>query len=283
MPSYVKFYLQEVKRHFSEVVLVINEKEVAPEDLAFFNENNIILRRVVNEGYDFGMYYKMLREFNVKEYDRWGLINDSCILFKKLDYFFEWMDKEKPDLCSLIDSNEISYHLQSYFLVINKNAIPIVVDYFKSKGIIKDYLEIVMQYELGLSAYLINAGLRVKSYYSCGKQTLNPTFLNIKNLIKEGFPLIKKKIITRDYIKPVWVGLINEGFDPFPMHYIRLIKRLNRNSYPDNIFSELIVNYGSREKFKYAFDYTNVRLRAYWNLIGYYRKRAIIKITGKNA
>lgn len=246
MPAYVKFYLKEISRHFSEVVLVTNEKEITSRDVAFLTENKIFPRPVVNDGYDFGMWYKMLGEYDVLKYDRVGLINDSCILFKSLDFVFKWLDETNADYCGLTDSYDISYHLQSYFLIINKRAIPVVLEYFRNNGIVNDFLELIKVYEVGLSTAILEAGLTVKAYYQIRKDKgENPMWLDIKNLIKKGFPLIKKKIIRREYRFANLNTLIVGGFDPYPSHYLKLIKKMTGTSFPGYIFSEIM----SREGF----------------------------------
>src|SRR5579863_5292373 len=102
--GYIHFYLTELKRHFSEVVFLTNQKDIHPDDLQFLGSLNIPYKLYKNEGFDFGMWYKAFQEYDVKNYDRIGLVNDSCLLFKKLDFFFEWLDKENPDYAGLTDS-----------------------------------------------------------------------------------------------------------------------------------------------------------------------------------
>src|ERR1017187_406831 len=150
IPPYVKIYLEELCRHFSEVVLITNEKKLLDTEIKYLDKKNIKYLQVVNEGFDFGMWYKAMKIYDVLQYDRIGLINDSCILFKKLDETFNWVNSGDWDYCGMVDSIEYSYHIQSYFIVINKNAILPVYNYFMQNGKRKDILDVVKLYEIGL-------------------------------------------------------------------------------------------------------------------------------------
>lgn len=238
MAYYVKFYLKELKKHFSELVFLTNEKVILPADMKFLQENNIQYRLYKNEGFDFGMWYKAFQEFDVTGYDRIGLINDSSILFSNLDNFFNWADKEPSDYCGVIDCNLHSYHVQSYFIIINKRAILPVKDYFEKNGLITDIHQVIKIYEIGLSTYMINCGMNVKAYFSFKDTNTvgNPSWMQAKNLIKKGFPLVKKRIIARNYGETDYRYLVAAGFDPYPSHYIKLLKKATDNNEIDAIF-----------------------------------------------
>jgi lipopolysaccharide biosynthesis protein len=250
IPNYVKFYLKELKRHFSEVILLTNEKDMPIEDIHFLALNNIPYKLYKNEGYDFGMWYKAFKEYDLKAYNRVGLVNDSCILFGKLDTFFQWMEEEQPDFCGYTDSYLIGYHLQSYFLVINKRAISLITEYFSIHGIKADINNVIKTYEIGLSKFLSDAGMKISAYYQIPlKGEYNYALLNAKDLIKKGFPLIKKKIITRLYSAERWWSMVVIGFDPFPSHYIKLIKA--HYEVPDGMFEELTRSKGFMGSIKF--------------------------------
>jgi lipopolysaccharide biosynthesis protein len=243
IPVYVKFYLTELTKQFSEVVLVTNEKEFSGSDTLFLKDSKIQAMKVANEGFDFGMYYKAFQNYDATNYGRIGLVNDSCVLFGKLTDFFNWVDKENPDYCGFTDSYLFGYHLQSYFIVINKNAIPLATQYFKNHGIVNDLGEVIQVYEIGLSKYLIDKEMTIKAFYPIPlKGEYNYALLKAKKLINEGFPFVKKKIITRHYAFERWWSMVVIGFDPFPSNYIKLIR--SKYSVAANMFEELYISKG---------------------------------------
>jgi hypothetical protein len=229
IPYYVRCYLVELKKHFNEVVLITNEKNLEDTEQNFLSGNNIKLVNVVNEGYDFGMWYKAFDRIPVLEYDRIGLINDSCILFKSLDYTFNKINSSDWDYCGILDTQQIAYHIQSFFIIINKMAIPIVKNYFSANGIKKIFEEAINTYEIGISQHLLQNNLKLGSVFSykINSTRYNPSYTSIDELIKVGFPLIKKKIIFGNYREgePRHLRAIEFNFNG--NYYIRLIKKYN--------------------------------------------------------
>lgn len=229
IPAYVKIYLENLKKYFSEIVFLTNEKVFSNSDHEYLNNNNILLRIYVNEGYDFGMWYKAFQEFPVLTYDRIGLINDSCILFKRPDYFFEWLDKNAFDYCGMTDSNSIAYHIQSYFLIINKNAIRHVRNYFDEHKIVSDISSVITQYEVGLCTCLLEKKLKLGACYSFANYNgeHSPMLYFADKLIKDGIPLIKKKIIFSSFRKNEYLSLMRMNFIIDPRYYIKVIEEAN--------------------------------------------------------
>jgi len=257
IPKYVRFYLSELSRHFTEVLFLTNEKVLSADDLQFLSSHNISYRLYKNEGYDFGMWYKAFQECDIMKYDRVGLINDSCILFNKLDFYFDWLKKGEMDYCGMTDCKLITYHIQSYFIIINKKAIPLVLEYFKQHGIIADIKLLIRTYEIGLNTYLIQAGMKGAAYYSFKDDVsvLNPSLMKAKELIKKGAPLIKKRILTRLYGDASLRYMIGAGFDANPRNYIRLINKTRPEGNIYKLSSDIVVNWGWRKEVQF---YSNV-------------------------
>lgn len=313
IPDYVKFYVVELRRHFTEVVFLTNEKTIQPGDLEFLRSNNIQYRLYKNEGYDFGMWYKALCEYDIEQYDRIGLINDSCLLFKKLDFFFEWLEREEVDYAGMTDCNAIQYHIQSYFIVINKKGIAWVKEYIKRNGIVTNIKEVIKVYEVGLSQYLIGLGLKLKAYYpiqsvlplkdssenkkfrdklilSNRKWKLymgfmckqNPMWFAAKELMKQGIPVIKKKILTRLYGDASLRYMMRFGFEPDPRYYIRLINKMHPEDNIKELASGILVNQGFRKEIAfYSYIYL---VEFYFFMLHkvYLIKRTIVLMLGRD-
>ena len=228
VPKYVSIYISELSKFFDQVILVSNQNSIN-SDLLSANQN-ISTMFVENEGYDFGMFYKAFQMINPSEYHQIACINDSNILFNSLSEIFRWGLTQPADFWGLIDSNEApwfsshldNYHIQSHFLVFSKNAINWLTAYFETvdtKAIFneKDPKKlrrlVIDQWEIGLSQFLLNKGLKSASFFS--RETLlskykskgkNITHSLHKELIKEGYPLLKKKIILKKSWRS-WFGL----------------------------------------------------------------------------
>ena len=230
IPYYVKFYLEELEKYFSEIIFLTNKKPLQESEHAYLKQKNITLKFVSNEGFDFGMWYKAFKEHPSLNYDRVGLINDSCVLFKPLSGVFKWIDSNDFDYCGLVSSKSVSLHVQSYFIVINKNAIKPVYDYFMQNGLINDYKKVIYTYEIGLSAHLRKQQLKVAAMFTSKKDIAaqNPSFLVIEEFIRDGLPMIKKKILFRSYRKGEYLSMLRMSFKLNPRRYIQLAKQTNK-------------------------------------------------------
>jgi hypothetical protein len=221
--NYIKFYLENLKLHFDDVVLVTNERKIESKEYKFLKKINVSIKKVKNEGLDFGMWRKCFNDENIDlfNYDKIGLVNDSTILFdhKNFDKFMKWTDTTKSKYCSITESNEISHHLQSYFLIIKSEAIQKVYEYFKDKGILKKRDNIIKTYEIGLSKYLTENDIKIESFFK-NKTDKNPTTLGYKKLMNNGIPVIKKKLLL-------------------------------------NLFSENEMEFLESQKFKFGFDWVS--------------------------
>jgi lipopolysaccharide biosynthesis protein len=230
LPYYIKVYLRELKKHFNNVVLLTHQ-DLPPSDIDFLNKRQIQLSVEKNEGYDFGMWYKAFQKYDVNAFDRVALVNDSAILFKSLDNFMSWVNSDSSDLQGMTFSESRGFHLQSYFIVINKKAIKPVEDYFKKQGIIPDLQEVIKTYEVGLSQFVLSQGLTISSYVDNNgyKGEFSPYYHLVDYHISKGIPLIKKKILFSSYRKDELFTLARMNFNISPSHYTNSIKASNKD------------------------------------------------------
>ncbi|ELH0900764.1 hypothetical protein FXE34_03430 [Vibrio cholerae] len=127
---------------------------------------NIILRD--NEGYDFMSWQKGVQAVSdIDKYDEVIFCNDSCYgPIYPLEHIFEKMNKNTIDVWGITDSNQMAYHIQSYFIVFKKNVFQ--SDAFKkfinSIALEKCKEDIVRKYEVGLSDFLIKNGYTLDAF-----------------------------------------------------------------------------------------------------------------------
>lgn len=141
IPLSVKIYVDEISKHFDQVILVTNQR--SGEIDVSYNNKNISTVLVKNEGYDLGMFYKVVQTLDLSAYNQIACINDSNILFNQLLPVFDWSRKLQKDFWGLIDSNQRpvfstnqnNYHIQSHFIVFNQKAILKLPAFFETLNI----------------------------------------------------------------------------------------------------------------------------------------------------
>lgn len=229
IPYYHRYYLDELKRHFDEVVFLYSNGELSSTSIGFLEQNGIIAQKELNEGFDFGMWQKASEKYDLLKYDRVAFVNDSCVLFKPLNDFFNWMASNPADVHGITESHAVSHHLQSYFLVFEKRALPFVKEYFSLNGIQRSIHDVIKIYEIGLSSYLQKKECALRAYMDNGnyKGEFSPYYFLLEEHIKQGVPVIKKKIIYSSYRDTELNTLARMNFNIDVSHYIRLIRKQN--------------------------------------------------------
>jgi rhamnosyltransferase len=163
---YAAYYLHALKGLCDHLVCVSTAS--LPEDeirKLSVHCDKVIVRE--NEGYDFMSYKAGLESFDHHDYDEVLFCNDSVYgpLFD-LAPIFEKMDKERCDFWGMTQSDEIAYHLQSYFMLFKRSALHSdAFDTFWNKvETLRHKEEIIQRYEVGLTSSLQKAGLTASAY-----------------------------------------------------------------------------------------------------------------------
>ena len=264
LPYYSMIYLKELKHQFSEVVylhsnLLDNNSEI------FFKENVINAILLPNEGFDFGKWQQALTSINLFEYDQLCLVNDSCILFASLSHLIEWFSKSKLDFGGLTKSEYQKEHIQSYFLLFNKNTFNDLVNYFKNTKTSNDIKQVISDFEIGLSQYLISKNFTYDSFLTNDgyKGEFAPYYQCVNFHIETGTPMIKKKILFSSYRKDELFTLARMNFDVNPEKYIQLIK--NKNKQLLISFEEVLNSESNKLNFflKLQYDITRFLIQIY--------------------
>lgn len=224
--NYVKFYLTELKNYFDEIIFITNERSLEQESLDYLNTSNITLKYVENRGYDYGMYYHVIKDLDMKKYQNLALINDSCYLFKSLSNFFLWHSNQPTlDCAGMTDSIFKGHHIQSYFLIFSRRVLQLLKAYFVKNGIIEDVIKLIETYEIGFCKYLIENKFKIGAMYS--QKMLQDHSSNIMTeavpeLLARGIPLIKRKLIHNTFREDEISYLEHVKFD-FSTDYRKLL------------------------------------------------------------
>ncbi len=217
LPYYAEIYLTQLLNHFDKIKVLTNNTEIN-------NQNNFIHDKIEfihleNKGYDFGMFYRYFIYENLENISQIGLVNDSNILLNSVHDIFHWGNSNNFDFWGIIDSHEKpwfsnhenNYHIQSHFLIFNKKALDKLPEFFKTLDIDTIFNEtnkkrlrrlVIENWEIGLTQFFISEDLNIGSYidsnefqkkYKPKKQNLTHSMYH--ELVSEGYPFMKKKII----------------------------------------------------------------------------------------
>lgn len=110
----------------------------------------------------------------------------------------------------------------------------------------------------------------------------NPMWYTSKELIKQGIPLIKKKILTRLYDDASLGYMMRFGFEPDPRYYIRLINRMYPQGNIKELTSGILVNQGLKKEIEfYSYIYM---VEFYFFMLHkvYLVKRTIVLMLGRD-
>jgi len=221
---YSNVYLKELKKQFTEVIFLHSNK-LDIEAISFCETNSIKTKLLSNDGFDFGQWQKVLKEIDLNNFDQLCLVNDSCVLFKSLDNVLSWFNNSTFDFGGLTESLVPKKHIQSYFLLFNKTTFIDLMLFFNTHNVSNNIHQVILEFEIGLSQFLIS------KKYSCGSYLSNDGYLGefapyyqcVNSHIKQGSPMIKKKILFSSYRSDELFTLSRMNFNIETNYYINLI------------------------------------------------------------
>jgi lipopolysaccharide biosynthesis protein len=222
--DYVIYYLRRLKETAKCIVFVstsdLQETEIAKiKNLCF----KIITRK--NIGYDFMSWKIALTSVDLSNYDELIICNDSVYgpLFS-LKEVFKTMEDRECDFWGITGSHQWAYHVQSYFVVFKKSVFssPVFSKFFEGIADRKNKLDIISQYEVGLSQKLIKNGFKADTYVqyvpSFWKQLKYLTLSRFIKYLKWMFPTPQKELFTNLSINLThfyWREIISQNRMPF--------------------------------------------------------------------
>lgn len=205
----VMSYVSELSRCYDAVIVITTQKIV-------YNENdlpeNARLVMTMNSCHDFGLHFRILHNLDIDGIDEIGLFNDSCYVLKPLNEVIDLLRSGTDDVLGLTDSYEVTWHLQSYFLIFRGAALPDLISFVKNslmypiKMMNKWY--VIKNFEIGLSVYMLKHRHPIRALYPV--QTVlnapsrfdsvgtNTSYTCWDRLLALGFPLLKKARKTYD-------------------------------------------------------------------------------------
>jgi len=174
----------------------------------------VIVRQ--NSGYDFGMWADVLRRVpQLSDAQRLIFTNDSVLVIPKL--FAPMMDQirnSESHFVALTEASEPNYHTQSYFFVLQHEAIkhPSVQAFWNGVENMKDKRKVIEAYELTFSNVVSESGdLSVEVLFDhktmfggeVGEKlsSWNPTHFFWDRLLDRGLPFVKLELLRDNPMK----------------------------------------------------------------------------------
>lgn len=269
LPYYSNVYLKELKKHYTDIIY-LHSNNLDTDSISFFETNSIETKLVSNDGFDFGQWQKVLVNINLNEYDQLCLVNDSCVLFAPLDKLMNWFGNSKFDFGGLSESIFNRKHLQSYFLLFNKSTFKDLAYFFESTKATNNIYQVINDFEIGLCQYLISKN------YSCGAFLSNdgyagefaPYYKCLESHIKQGSPVIKKKVLFSSYRKGEQFTLARMNFNINADHYINIIKELTKELLIDFDKAKLDQSIGMSTLDKFVYNIKRLTIINYRKMKG---------------
>jgi lipopolysaccharide biosynthesis protein len=196
--EYVFHYLQALNScGFSLVFLTTSSlKSVELERLRTLT--HLVVQRS-NTGYDFAAWTLALDLFpEALQASTLLLANDSVYgPLCDLKSLFEEMSKRKVDFWGITASNELQYHLQSYFLCFRSRALrhPAFRSFFVSDEAPPSKHRVIQGYETRLTRCLAEAGLTHDTYLRPLVTLANPTLTGSLHVLQSGCPFLKVSLL----------------------------------------------------------------------------------------
>ena len=207
LTAVTKRWIQSVRTVSSYLVLVFDQENVDEIEDLFVDDAAVVVCCERHEAYDFGSYKRGLIIADEREWvDRSShvlLCNDSVVgPFKDLKVVLKEMVMSPAAVWGLTDSSLYLPHLQSYFLLIQRDVLRIneVSNFFNSVVPRPSRHDVIQAYELGFSQLISKLGLDWRSFLPIssmfdpknGEPMTNSTAYPVCSLLS-GSPILKKR------------------------------------------------------------------------------------------
>jgi len=259
-------YLSKLKAECERIVFV-STSALPPEESekVLRIADQVILAE--NVGFDFGMWRHALDRIDWQNSDEIVFANSSVLgpVFP-LRPIFDQMSTPACDFWGMTDCDELSWHLQSYFLVIRRPLIvsPHFARFWDSVLPFRNKLQVTLSYEIGLSTYFRDQGFKAGAFAPVDAwappairrrmrrtRAFNPTLFYPLELLAVGMPFVKvsllKENVGRLPLGPVREAMRAAGYDmslvdvepvlPTPWTWRRLVRRTLPNFVVDGLLS----------------------------------------------
>ncbi|CAI3952592.1 rhamnan synthesis F family protein [Commensalibacter papalotli (ex Botero et al. 2024)] len=246
LPFDVKHYLKALYHCGWETHLALSGQQILSSDTDDFCKNHHITPHLrSNTGLDFGAWQHLMHKGVAKNADYILLTNDSIFgPLYSMDAIFDKMLTPNIDIWGMVETLEINWHLQSWFLCFTNHAFhhPKIQTLLNLPFHQMSKPEIIQKGELGLGQIIQGipefryAGQwsKLKKYPLRDPKQTNPMHLDWVSVITSGqVPFIKKEVIRDNYYGLFWLN-----------YYRKLLK--NNHYFPLEYIDEYLKQYPNR-------------------------------------
>lgn len=212
--EYVIYYLAKLKKLGSDIIFVStsNIDEIQKNKI-----KNICMKIITrdNIGYDFMSYKTGFQQLEINEsiYDQIVFCNDSVYgpIYPLENMFSEMKKKKETDCWGVLINNQFEKHIQSFFIVFEKNTIVngFLRSFIENIEVLDSKEDVIKNYEIGLSKQLKKNNYNISSFVK---------FPNILFRLKHFFYIIKIMKIERNTTKSF--------FTSYAKFYYRFFRKL---------------------------------------------------------
>jgi len=204
------------------VVLIMNT-DLDPDGIQLPSELAADLHACIvreNTGFDFAAWAHVYSLLDADRVVRLYLVNDSIVGPLDATTFASMIDRIRlstADVVGLTSNPHPRWHLQSYFLVINRNLLPTrtFTDLMRYVVNLPTKEAVINTYEIQLSSHLMARDFTCEPVFShlepCSALP-DDTLFRWSELIEHGFPYIKASVLRRVKDLPKAVELVHEKY-----------------------------------------------------------------------
>lgn len=201
-------YLAALRGAGFSIVVVSNSGALQPLAMARLQTvcAAVLVRR--NVGYDFCAWREALERFGLPRADTNLLLLANDSVYGPLNSLTPLLGRIASDgagVWGLTDSEQIKFHLQSYFLAVGAAALHSDAwrRFWRGVRPVPSKHLMIRRYEVGLTQRLMRAGLRCQALWPVATMrlpdrastTVNPTHDLWRQLLAAGFPFIKRELV----------------------------------------------------------------------------------------
>ncbi|MDI2090873.1 rhamnan synthesis F family protein [Commensalibacter oyaizuii] len=236
LPKDVKHYLQALYDNGWETHIALSGHTKISEDTQNFCASyNITPHLRPNQGLDFGAWQDMMKKGVTLDADHILLTNDSIFgPIYPMHPIFTRMLSQKIDIWGMVETLEVNWHLQSWFLCFNQSLFQHkkIQALFNQPFHTMEKADIIYKAELGLGRTLKQipnlkyaaCWSKINRYPLRDPKQTNPMHLDWFSVLDSGrVPFIKKEVIRDNYYGIFWLNyyrklLANNRY--FPLDHV---------------------------------------------------------------